>query len=272
MWTFSRFAVRGLTLPLLFMKKFLLWPALVVLLACPARAQTPSPTPTPESATVAATRNDWVNRVTANNEAAQARAKEIQIVFDGDSITDAWPRAGGGIWKERYAPLGAVCFGISGDRTQNVLWRLNNGQMDNLNPKLVLLMIGTNNFRSDSPEGIAAGVAAIVAEYRKRCPEAVIFVQGIFPRGQKADDPLRAKAKETNALIAKLADGKHVIYEDFGDKFLNEDGSMSKDVMPDFLHPAGKGYAIWAEAIQPVIDKYVPMSAATGGTPAAATP
>lgn len=206
-----------------------------------------------ESATVAASRNDWLVRVMENNAKARQRAGEIHLVFDGDSITDSWPRGGGRIWKDRYEKIGVVDFGIAGDRTQNVLWRLKNGQMDGLKPRLIVLLIGTNNIPKDDADGIVAGISEIVEEYRRRCPDAVILLQGIFPRG-KNDNPLRTKIKMVNERIAKLADGDKVIYFDFGEKFLNPDGSMSAEVMPDFLHPASKGYAIWAEAIQPMID------------------
>ncbi|MEI8340892.1 MAG: GDSL-type esterase/lipase family protein, partial [Verrucomicrobiota bacterium] len=107
-------------------------------------------------------------------------------------------------------------------------------------------------------EQIAEGVTAIVGGYRKRCPEAVILLQAIFPRGKAATDPARAKIKAINQLLAKLDDGKQVVFIDFGDKFLSADGTLSPDIMPDFLHPSAKGYEIWAEAIQPVIDKYFP--------------
>lgn len=224
-------------------------------IASPAAAATPFVYPPTNVAAPAGAK--WQELVKANNDAAHQRAKDIALVFDGDSITYGWQKEGAAIWAERYAPLGAVDFGIPGDRTQHVLWRLKNGQMDGLNPKLILLMIGTNNSNNYPPEKIAEGVAAIVKEYRRLCPDSVIAVQGIFPRGINPTDPRRAKLAATNALIAQLADGNKVIYLDFGDKFLEPDGKLSKEIMRDYLHPSAKGYAIWAEAIQPVIDKYV---------------
>jgi len=220
------------------------------------------------SAAVAAPKVDWFQRIQANNDHAQASASSIKLVFDGDSITDGWQSRGKEVWGQHYAALGAFDFGISGDRTQHVLWRLANGQVDNLKPSLIALMIGTNNLGSNTNEQIADGVAAIVQDYRKRCPDAVVLLQAIFPRGQKADDPLRARIKAINEIIAKLHDGKKVIYIDFGAKFLSADGTLSPDIMPDFLHPNAKGYQIWADAIQPVIDQYLPPPAATPASPA----
>ncbi len=213
------------------------------------------------SAAVAAPKLDWVLRVQSTNDRAQAVAASIKLVFDGDSITDWWQNRGKEVWAQHYASLGAFDFGIAGDRTQHVLWRLANGQVDNLKPTLIALMIGTNNLAGNTNEQIAEGVAAIVQDYRTRCPDAVVLLQAIFPRGQKADDPLRARIKAINEIIAKLHDGKKVIFLDFGEKFLNADGTLSPEIMPDFLHPSAKGYQIWADAIQPVIDRYFPSAA-----------
>lgn len=191
----------------------------------------------------------------------EARAKVTQpitVIFDGDSITDGWQGGGRKIWDKTFASRGAFDFGISGDKTQHVLWRLSQGQVEGLDPKLVLIMIGTNNLGSNTAEEIAEGVGAVVAEYRKRLPNAVIVVQGIFPRGQSPADPSRATIKKINEMIAKLGDGKKVVYVDFGDKFLAADGTLPAEVMPDFLHPSEKGYEIWAEAITPVVDTYCP--------------
>jgi lysophospholipase L1-like esterase len=137
-----------------------------------------------------------------------------------------------------------------------VLWRIKQGQLQGLNPKLVFLMIGTNNLGGE-PENIAGGIKEIVDAYQKACPEAVIILQAIFPRREQASDPARAWIKSVNAWISKLADGKKVIFVDFSDKFLQPDGTISREVMPDFLHPGPRGYQIWADAIQPIADQYI---------------
>jgi lysophospholipase L1-like esterase len=128
-----------------------------------------------------------------------------------------------------------------------------------MHPKMVALMIGTNNVVANTPEQIAEGIAAVVADYQKRCPGVVILLQAVFPRAHLSTDPLRAKIKTINQSIAKLADGQKVIFIDFGDKFLTPDGTLEPEIMPDFLHPNEAGYKIWADAIQPVIDKYFPQ-------------
>ena len=155
------------------------------------------------SAVYPAPRQDWVQRVQSDNERARKQTG-IRLIFDGDSITDRWLVAGTQIWQERYEKIGAFDFGISGDRTQHLLWRLAQGQVDGIQPRLVALMIGTNNLGGNSVDEIAAGVTAIVRDYQTRCPGAVILLQGIFPRGKDANDPLRAKIKAVNAIIARL--------------------------------------------------------------------
>ena len=203
----------------------------------------------------------WEKRALDDIAEAQAKADSIDLIFDGDSITDFFNKAGKGkvVWDEYYGKLNAVDFAISGDKTENVLWRLSQGQANNTHPKLIFLMIGTNNMQTTStPAEIAAGVQAIVTEYQKRCPNAVIVLQAIFPREHDAANPYRVKVKATNDLLAKMGDGRKVIYIDFGDKFLSPDGTLDAAIFPDFIHPSEKGYRIWAEAIAPIINQYFP--------------
>jgi lysophospholipase L1-like esterase len=200
-----------------------------------------------------------------------ARSAPVDIIFDGDSITDFWQGTGQAIFNDRYRPLNTVDFAISGDRTQHVLWRVNHGELDGLHPKLIMLMIGTNNLGNASPEEIEAGIKAIVDKYRSACPDAHILLLGIFPRGNLATDGARPLIKQINDVISKYDDGDHVIYRDIGGKFLQPDGTLTAEIMPDFLHPSAKGYQIWADAIQDVVDKYCPKTSATpspAGAPA----
>jgi lysophospholipase L1-like esterase len=219
-----------------------------------------TPPPGVNTAAYPEPRQEWVEHVQINIDHArkQQQTAPIQLIFDGDSITDRWQNVGTKTWQERYGKLGAFDFGISADRTQHLLWRLDHGQVDGLQPRLIALMIGTNNLGSNSVQEIADAVTAIVKEYQARCPKAVILLQAIFPRGKDPADPTRAKIKAVNEIIAKLQDGKRVIYIDIGDKFLQPDGTISADIMPDYVHPSAKGYEIWADAIQPVIDTYFP--------------
>jgi len=191
----------------------------------------------------------WMDR---HNE-INARAKEgdVDLLFLGDSITQGWgPNA---IWKKFYTDRKAMNAGIGGDRTQHVLWRLEHGNIEGLTPKLVVLMIGTNNAGSDSPEDIAAGIKAIVASLREKLPKTKILLLDVFPRGADAKDAARKTNDEVNRLVADIEDGDMLIHRDLGPKFLAADGTLSKDIMPDLLHLSEKGYQIWAEGIEDVV-------------------
>jgi lysophospholipase L1-like esterase len=154
-------------------------------------------------------------------------------------------------------------FGIAGDTTQGVLWRLQNGEGQGYQPKVIMLMIGTNNTRRNSAPEIAEGVAAVVQELRKDFPDAKILLLGIFPRsGPKS--AVRAEITAINTIISGLNDGKHVFYLDIGPKYLSPDGTIPKDIMSDGLHPTTKGYEIWAEAVKGPLDNLIKGSTLTG--------
>jgi lysophospholipase L1-like esterase len=179
-----------------------------------------------------------------------AKKGDIDVAFFGDSITDGWHGREKDVWKEHFEPLHAANFGIGGDRTQHVLWRMQNGELDGYKAKAVVVMIGTNNLGSNSDEEIAEGIKAVVEEIHKQQPKAKVLLLGIFPRGEKPEDKNRDRIKNINKMIAKLDDkGKTVKYLDIGDKFVEKDGSIAKETMPDFLHLSKKGYEIWADAI-----------------------
>jgi lysophospholipase L1-like esterase len=193
---------------------------------------------------------------------SQAKKGGIDLLFLGDSITDAWggeghnaKANGAAIFEKEFMPLKAANFGIGGDRTQHVLWRLQNGELDGIKPKVVMLMIGTNNSGDNTAEEIADGIKVIVAEIHKKSPQTKVLLLGVFPRGQDPKAPnvekTREKLKAVNTIIAKLDDkGKTVKFLDIGDKFLEKDGTISKDIMYDFLHLSPKGYQIWADAVK----------------------
>ncbi len=179
-----------------------------------------------------------------------AKEGTAELVFLGDSITAGW-NGKKDIWEKAFGKYKPANFGIGGDRTQHVLWRIENGELEGIKPKAVVLMIGTNNSGNDSAEGIAKGITKIVETIRTKQPQAKILLLAVFPRGEKAEpNPGRAKLAEVNAIISKLDDGKHIHYLDIGSKFLQEDGSISKDIMLDFLHLSAAGYQIWADAIE----------------------
>jgi lysophospholipase L1-like esterase len=196
----------------------------------------------------------WLKR----HEAFLERAKkgDVGVLFLGDSITQGWGGGGKEVWKERWDPLKAANFGISGDRTEHVLWRITEGkELEGIQPRAVVLMIGTNNMKGNKADEIAAGITAIVKELRQRLPETKVLLLGIFPRSAQPTDQVRDKIKDVNKQIAKLDDGRHVRYLDIGEKFLEPDGTLSKDVMPDYLHLSAKGYKIWADAIQAPLEE-----------------
>ncbi|HYZ17605.1 MAG TPA: GDSL-type esterase/lipase family protein, partial [Candidatus Acidoferrum sp.] len=159
------------------------------------------------------------------------------------------------VWSEATAPLGNVAnFGISGDRTQFVLWRITHGELDGCGARVVVLLIGTNNLEAASAEGVVHGIAANVAALRAKLPSAIIVLNALFPRGAP-DDPLRAKLAEVNAKIKPLADGEHVMWVDAGAGFLDADARLRPDLMADGLHPTPAGYEVWASALRPVLDE-----------------
>ncbi|MBN9517478.1 GDSL family lipase [bacterium] len=212
-------------------------------------------------ATKAAPRDEkWMAR--HESFVMRAKAGGVDVLFLGDSITQGWEGNGKAAWKEHFEPLTAANFGIGGDRTEHVLWRITEGkELEGINPKVAVVMIGTNNSGANSADQIAEGVTAIVKELRRQRPETKVLLLAVFPRSEKAgkdlkDMPkiaageLRPKIKAINDRIAKLDDGKAVKYLDIGEKFLGPDGSLAREVMPDYLHLSPKGYTIWAEAIK----------------------
>ena len=184
-----------------------------------------------------------------------ARAGNIDLLFVGDSITDWWRQANRGlpVFTEYFGGYKTANFGIAGDTTQGVLWRMQNGELDGFQARLIVLMLGTNNINRNPNADIAEGNRAIIAEFLKRQPQAKVLLLGVFPRGPAADNPFRASIKEINAILSTFADNGRVFYMDIGDKFLAADGTLPADVMPDGLHPNEKGYRIWAEAMAPKV-------------------
>jgi lysophospholipase L1-like esterase len=242
--------------------------SVMLCLAGLVRAQTATTAPaTPQAADVAAPKVDaktgqpqkqFMDKHAKYVE--RAKQGDIDILFMGDSITEGWNGRGKDVWKERYADRKAANFGVGGDRTQHVLWRAADGELENIHPKVVVLMIGTNNIgrdisKADPADKIANGVKKIVDLVREKTG-AKVLILAIFPRSDGKDqlDAIQQRQHEVNDIIKKLDDGKNVRYLDLWDKFIGPDGkNVPDEIMADHLHPGDKGYTIWADAMEPLL-------------------
>jgi lysophospholipase L1-like esterase len=237
-----------------------LWICLITILSVVSAfaadpATQPAAKKVPEPADVAAPKHD--KRFMPMHEAflKQAKAGDIDLLFLGDSIIEGWSGKGKDVWAKSYGSYKTANFGISGDKTQHVLWRIENGELDGIKPKVVVVMIGTNNVGANTAGQIAAADTKIVQEIHQKLPETKVLLLAVFPRDPSPNSPQRIKIKAINEELAKLDDGKLTRYLDIGDKFLTPDGTLTKDIMPDYLHPNAKGYQIWADAMQPLLDE-----------------
>jgi lysophospholipase L1-like esterase len=215
----------------------------------------PATTPSPRKGKDGSPDAGWMKRHEGFVDIA--KKGDVNVLFMGDSITDAWRnKAAKETWDKYFVPLKSANFGIGGDRTEHVLWRLQNGELDGIKPKVVVLMIGTNNTGSNSAEEIAEGITAIVKTIKEKSPETKVLLLAVFPRGEKAGTAVREKIATINKTISKLDDGgKTVLYMDIGSKFTQPDGMLTKDIMPDYLHLSARGYEIWGEAIASTVQK-----------------
>jgi beta-glucosidase len=169
----------------------------------------------------------------------------VEVVFLGDSITWGWTRTGRKVWDQYYGHRQAVNFGVGGDKTGQVLWRIDHGNFDNISPKLIVLLIGINNGANNTAPEIAEGVAAVIQRLRRKLPRSRILVLGIFPFGANS------YRNHANPIIAGYADGRMIHYLNIDEAFLDEDGKIDPGLMPDGLHLSEAGYQAWAEAIEP---------------------
>jgi lysophospholipase L1-like esterase len=241
--------------------------ALVALLSACAHHFLPAetgPPPPPSTATIPVAQRledrlpqDAIDNFNERHARYASQDGDLDLLFVGDSITQGWGGATD-VWQRYYGSLKADQFGVGWDRTQHVLWRLKNGEGQHVRPRVVVLLIGTNNIGQNTDAEISQGVATVVAELRNDFPAARILVLGILPRGLP-DDPSRPRIVTINGMISKLADGKRVFYLDIGPKFLDANGAIPPDVMADRLHPTVKGYEIWAEAMKDELAKVLKL-------------
>lgn len=257
----------------------------VCVLALGAVAATPAPTTSPtqparlqedptkpsavRSNAAGAINNGWVNRhntFVATAKAAAAGTAPIELYMLGDSITDFWKGRFAANWERNLGAWKPADFGISGDRTQNVLYRLENGELDGVNPKVVVLNIGTNNlafnatYGMNSVEETVKGVKAVVDAIRQKAPKAKILIIGIMPRNDTGKTPpeIWQNIEKVNEQIAKFADDKTIKFLNLNDKMADKDGKLFQGIMgADNLHPAEKGYQVWADAMKPILTEWL---------------
>jgi lysophospholipase L1-like esterase len=197
---------------------------------------------------------DWYGMHSA--DLTRAKSAPIEVLFLGDSITEGWELGGSKEWRECFFPLNAANFGIRGDTTQHVLWRITTGgALKGVTPRVAVLMIGTNNIGDPSaaPELIARGIEAIIERLHQQSPTTKVILLDIFPRGNP-EDPARIKVMEVNRLIETYAKtNTKVTHLRIWDEFLSADGTIPPEIMPDRLHLTPQGYAIWAKAMLPTL-------------------
>lgn len=205
----------------------------------------------PEAATPAPRDFDWWKQ---RNDKLNERAKTEQweLAFLGDSITQGWEGHGKDLWEKHYGDRKAVNLGFSGDETQHLVHRIQNGNLAGQSPKLAVVMIGTNNLGNakHSPADVIEGISLLLDTLKEQTPETQVLVLGVFPRGEAKDDPYREQIRGVNKGVSDLVDWETTHFLDIGHVFLEEDGTLSKKIMPDALHLSEEGYKLWAEAIE----------------------
>ncbi len=202
---------------------------------------------------------DWYERHA--EKCRQAEKSCYDLIFIGDSITHFWEELRGPeTWKKYFGSRKVLNIGFGWDRTQNVLWRLNNGEFKNQRPKQVVLNIGTNNLtgnrvRGNTSEEISEAIEAICAFIHRQSPDTKILIMNIFPRGMKSEE-LYQKIVAANAMLnERMKDKPNIALMNIGKKFLDENGDVNKDLLSDGTHPNEKGYRAWAESIEPVVKR-----------------
>ena len=211
------------------------------------------PVPRPQRALKGGRDPSW----TARHERLVAEAGSgdpVDLIFLGDSIVQGWEAAGAEIWASHYQALHARNLGISGDRTQHLLWRIQNGEVDGISPRVAVVLIGTNNTGEADPDEIAVGIRAILDSLRSRLPTTSILLLALFPRGATPDDPGRLAVGEVNRRIAAFNDGEWIHFLDLGPQFLNADGSPGPGLGKDTIHLSPTGYARWADGMAATLD------------------
>ena len=203
------------------------------------------PTPVPSGYPSALERLKWINQA--------VKSTRHSILFFGDSLTEGWDAT---VWERTLASRGALNAGVSGDRTDHLLWRLQHGNLAGPQPRAVVLLIGTNDLAyGRSPELTADGIRANLEVLRERLPAARILLLGLLPREGSPNAPLRLEVAQVNHLIRDCADGEHIFYAEIGEVLLDRDGRLPAAISPDQLHFTELGYALLAARLDPELDR-----------------
>jgi beta-glucosidase len=215
------------------------------MLRCARFEQGELPTPVPSPYPSAIERADRISHA--------VKSARYPVLFFGDSLTEGWDTT---VWKDYLAPRGVLNAGVSGDRTDNLLWRLEHGNLAGLQPKVVVLLIGTNDLAyGRSPSYTADGIRANLEVLRQHLSEARILLLGLLPREAVPSAPLRTEVAQVNRLIRDCADDQHIFYAEIGDVLLTSDGLLSAEVSPDQLHFTARGYALLVARFEPELDR-----------------
>jgi lysophospholipase L1-like esterase len=201
---------------------------------------------------------EWCQRVDRNSRLPGRLA--AKMVFVGDSITEGWTTVAPQVWEKSFGAYDSLPLGIGGDQTQNILWRIDHGELDGLKPKVLVLLIGVNNiwWGGFGPEETSRGITTVATKMCEKLPHTKIVVHGIFPAGRRSQDELRQRIIATNLATHDSMRGmENVIFLDIGDIFLSSDGSIDPQIMHDYLHLTEKGYGLWASSLKAFIESYL---------------
>ena len=189
----------------------------------------------------------------ANSITQAVKSSRHPILFFGDSLTEGWDPT---VWDRSLGSRGGLNAGVSGDRTDNLLWRLQNGNLTGPPPQAVVLLIGTNDLAyGRSPELTADGIRASLEALRQHFPETRVLLLGLLPREESATARLRVATTKVNHLIPECADGKHIVYADIGDVLLDSSGRLTAAIAPDGLHFTARGYSLLASRLDSELDR-----------------
>jgi beta-glucosidase len=232
---------------------------LAAILATPFRQSPAANDPLPPALVPVPQRGEWwMARHGQKLREIAEKGASIDLVFIGDSITQGLERPGSAkIVAEAFPGKTILNLGYNADKTENVLWRLRNGEIDGLSPEAVILMIGTNNaaHRRESPQVTSKAIDRIIGDLRAQLPKSKIILLSIFPRTDGPSLTLQQINQQTNALLPSLSDGKTIFHLDLNQVFLDANGQVPEEILPDQLHPSDKGNGLWIQVLKNRLDQ-----------------